>query len=169
MPQQQHQNLQQLRTAGAAPIIYGLLSDLFPPSQRACATTCVVVSQGAGASVGQIIAGGFTGLDWRMPFVIVSVPALLVAALTARTCRDPVRGSAEPALQPAVSAEGFVYDEHLSWRKIRQLCTTHTNVLVILQVRSRHLIHVMCAVQLTWFVCRPTGWVALCMRSLSTC
>jgi MFS family permease len=122
--------------AGAAPIIFGLLSDLFPPAERPHVTTCVVVSQGAGASLGQVIAGGFPSLDWRMPFVLVSIPALLVAIVTAATTADPARGGAEPALQGVHELQGFAYDEHLTWRKVRQLCSTKTNVLAILQARN---------------------------------
>jgi MFS family permease len=120
--------------AGAAPIIYGLLSDLFAPSQRAFVTTCVVLSQGAGIALGQAVAGGIPGLDWRMPFVFVSVPAVTVAVVMACTTTDPQRGAAEPALKAAVQLEGFQYDEHLSWRKLWALFTTKTNLLVILQV-----------------------------------
>lgn len=123
--------------AGAAPIIYGLLSDLFPPRQRAYVTTFVALSQGAGAAVGQAVAGGISGIDWRLPFVLVSAPALIVAAITALTTRDPPRGGAEPALKPTEHVEGFHYEEHLSWRKLAELCRTRTNVLVILQVRLR--------------------------------
>lgn len=135
--------------AGAAPIIYGLLSDLFPPRERPFVTTCVVISQGAGSALGQAIAGGIPGilpsnLDWRMPFVLVSVPALIVAAITAYTTEDPARGAAEPALRRTQELEGFTYDEHLSWRKLRTLCGTPTNLLIIFQVRNLHLGELVC-------------------------
>lgn len=120
--------------AGAAPIIYGLLSDLFPPRQRAAVTTCIVLSQGAGIALGQAVAGAIPGLDWRTPFVLVSVPAVLVAVVMACTTTDPARGAAEPALQETVQLEGFFYDEHLTWRKVAALATNKTNLLVIGQV-----------------------------------
>ena len=122
--------------AGAAPIIYGLLSDLFPPSQRAYVTTCVVLSQGAGVALGQAVAGGIPGLDWRLPFLIVSLPTVLLALFMAWTTTDPQRGAAEPALRETAQLEGFFYDEHLTWRKCAALATNKTNLFVILQARS---------------------------------
>lgn len=43
---------------GAAPLIYSILSDLYPPSERALITTVVVISTGAGAGIGQVREGG---------------------------------------------------------------------------------------------------------------
>jgi MFS family permease len=120
--------------AGAAPIIYGLLSDLFPPKERAYVTTCVVLSQGAGMALGNFIAGGFPELDWRTPFVLVSIPTMILAVVMGLTTEDPLRGGAEPALQECI-ADGLTYEEHLTLAKFRKLCKTKTNLLVIFQVR----------------------------------
>ena len=129
------------RCAGAAPIIYGLLSDLFPPEERALVTTCVVLSQGAGTALGNAVAGGLPGLDWRMPFVIVSVPTLALATVMALTTRDPPRGGAEPALRESIAEGSFEYTESLSWAKFRALCKIRTNLLVVSQVRHARAPH----------------------------
>lgn len=126
------------RGAGAAPIIYALLADLFPASARSVVSLFIVIATGAGQALGQALAGG-AGLPWRVPFAVIGVPSVAVATLMLLTTTDPPRGGAEGALQEAYAIEGFAYKGQLSWSKLALLARTRTNVCIILQARRCHV------------------------------
>lgn len=125
--------LRPLLLAGAAPIIFALLSDIYPPNRRVLVSTVVLFSTGAGSLLGQTLAGT-SGLDWRMPFAIVGVPSVGIATLMLLTTTDPRRGAAEPVLQEAFADEAFTYEERLTWPKFKRVMLVPTNILVIGQV-----------------------------------
>jgi len=84
---------------GALPLIYSILGDLFSADERHKVNAAVGIGTGMGTSVGQGVAG-FLGptFGWRLPFLIVSVPALLCAAIVYKTVEDPERGQTEEAV-----------------------------------------------------------------------
>ena len=84
---------------GALPLIYSVLGDLYAAEDRHFVNAIVGIGTGAGISLGQGVAG-FLGptLGWRLPFLVISVPALLCAALVLFTVDDPERGSMEEAV-----------------------------------------------------------------------
>ena len=93
---------------GAMPLIYSLLGDFYPPEDRSAVNAVVGMGTGLGISLGQGISG-YVGpiYGWRFPFVIVSIPALICAALVRLTVVDPVRGSMDLTtnhLQPSIPA-----------------------------------------------------------------
>ena len=87
-----------LSLGGALPLMYSVLGDWFSAEDRHFVTTVVGMGIGLGTALGQGIAG-FVGprFGWRVPFLIVSIPALACAILLAFTVRDPERGGMEKA------------------------------------------------------------------------
>ncbi len=83
---------------GALPLLSSVLGDWFPPQQRSAVMASVGIGCGVGIAIGQGIAG-FMGpsYGWRSPFLVVSIPALVVAILLMTTVKDPVRGGSEIA------------------------------------------------------------------------
>lgn len=81
---------------GALPLLSSVLSDWFRPEERSSVMATVGVGTGVGIAFGQGISG-FVGplYGWRAPFLIVSIPALVVALLVIFTVVDPVRGGSE--------------------------------------------------------------------------
>jgi MFS family permease len=81
---------------GALPLLSSVLSDWFRPEERSSVMASVGIGTGVGIALGQGISG-FVGplFGWRTPFLIVSVPALIVALLVLFTVVDPVRGGSE--------------------------------------------------------------------------
>lgn len=77
---------------GAFPLIYSLAADITTPDQRALASSLITISMGVGGTLGQGVAG-FVGpvYGWRMPFVIIALPSLLVIALVMLTMEEPPR------------------------------------------------------------------------------
>jgi hypothetical protein len=85
---------------GALPLIYSVLGDLFAADERHSAAAVVGIGSGAGIALGQGIAG-FLGpsFGWRLPFLVVSIPALMCAAGVLFTVEDPERGGMEQAVR----------------------------------------------------------------------
>ncbi len=59
-------------------------------------STVIGIAMSAGISIGQLLAGlvGNT-LGWRAPFLFISIPAILLAIVTALTAKEPVRGEVD--------------------------------------------------------------------------
>jgi MFS family permease len=83
---------------GALPVIYSILGDLFAAEDRHVVSAMVSFGVGAGISVGQAVAG-YLGptFGWRLPFLVISVPALICAVVVYFTVKDPERGVMERA------------------------------------------------------------------------
>jgi MFS family permease len=82
--------------AGASPSAHSLLSDYFPPRQRA--TVLAIYASGiyVGVGLGYWIGGWINdAYGWRMAFVVVGAPGLLMALLVRFTIREPMRGMSE--------------------------------------------------------------------------
>ena len=84
---------------GAIPLIYSVLGDLFGAEDRHAVSAVIGIGTGVGIAFGQGVAG-FLGptFGWRVPFLVVSIPALICAALVLFTVPDPERGSMERAV-----------------------------------------------------------------------
>jgi predicted MFS family arabinose efflux permease len=83
---------------GALPLIYSILGDLFTAQERHTVSALVSIGSGCGISLGQGIAG-YLGptFGWRVPFLVIGIPALLCATLVYFTVPDPERGCMEEA------------------------------------------------------------------------
>lgn len=87
---------------GALPVIYSVLGDLFSAEDRHVVSAVVSFGLGAGISLGQAVAGYMGPLyGWRLPFLIISVPALGCAAAVYFTVKDPERGAMEQGYKNA--------------------------------------------------------------------
>lgn len=65
---------------GSFPLVYSILSDLFPSSRRNFVSSLIILASGIGVAVGQGLAGTVgPALGWRVPFVMVGAPSILVA------------------------------------------------------------------------------------------
>jgi predicted MFS family arabinose efflux permease len=84
---------------GCNPLLYSILGDCYDSSQRVYVTTILGLAMSVGVGGGQLLAG-FVGptLGWRLPFLIIAVPALVLAAAVYFTAREPPRsGSRKPS------------------------------------------------------------------------
>ena len=79
--------------AGGSPPAYSLISDYFPPERRGRALAIyalgIPLGAGLGSALGAWIAAQY---GWRMAFVAVGLPGLLLAVMVVVVIREPRRG-----------------------------------------------------------------------------
>jgi predicted MFS family arabinose efflux permease len=80
--------------AGGVAPAYSLISDFFPPNQRARALSVYSFGIPIGSALG-IVFGGIiaTLVDWRFAFLVVGVAGIILAPIFRLTVREPVRGA----------------------------------------------------------------------------
>ena len=121
-----------ISVGGSLPLLYSLLGDLVPPARRSAVSAGVGIAQGAGVALGQVLAGVLGArAGWRMPFVVVAAPALVLAAAVAALVEEPRRGAQEAAL--ADRDGGGEYAERIEWAKVRHIFRIRTNLLAFAQ------------------------------------
>ena len=86
-------------TAAAGPIVASLVGDWFAPSERGRIYGYVISGELVGAAIGFSVTGGIATLSWRAAFVILALPAFVLAWLVFQL-REPARGGTSPLLSP---------------------------------------------------------------------
>jgi MFS family permease len=88
--------------AATAPASQSVLSDLFPLDRRTVPLTVLLVSTPVGFMVAFLAGGALSeALGWRMTFIVVGLPGLLLAAIVRLTIAEPPRGRlAAPGADP---------------------------------------------------------------------
>ncbi len=82
--------------AGGAAPAFSLISDYFPPSQRARALAAFSLGIPLGLALGTLVGGLIAATyGWRAAFIFVGLLGVLVAPLLRLTVRDPRRGGME--------------------------------------------------------------------------
>ena len=79
--------------AGGSPPSHSLLSDYFPLSKRATAMSFYMLGIPIGQALG-LYCGGWLNdyFDWRMAFILIGLPGVLIGLLVKLTVREPPRG-----------------------------------------------------------------------------
>ena len=82
--------------AGCTPPANAILSDYYPPEQRATAFGIYAMGIPIGILFG-FLAGGWVNhfFGWRWAFFVVGMPGLILALIVRLTVREPVRGQVE--------------------------------------------------------------------------
>ncbi|MGE0385126.1 MAG: spinster family MFS transporter [Gammaproteobacteria bacterium] len=82
--------------AGATPPSHSIIGDIYPPERRASAMGIYAIGVFAGGALGLFIGGWLAQLyGWRVAFLAVGLPGVLVALLVKLTVREPPRGLSE--------------------------------------------------------------------------
>ena len=79
--------------AGGSPPSYSIIADYFKPSERARAMGVYVTGSVLGTG-GGLIVGGLLGewLGWRMTFLALGIPGILLGVILYYTVKEPPRG-----------------------------------------------------------------------------
>lgn len=90
--------------AGGSPPAHSLISDYFPKEERAGALAVYAMGIPIGVAFAFLAGGWLTQtFSWRVAFVVVGLPGLIMAVLLKLTVREPPRG----ALDAKTDSDGF--------------------------------------------------------------
>jgi predicted MFS family arabinose efflux permease len=78
-------------TAAAGPLVASLIGDYFPASERGRIYGFILAGELVGAGIGFSVTGDIAALSWRAAFVILALPAFVLAWLIIRL-PEPQRG-----------------------------------------------------------------------------
>jgi MFS family permease len=84
-------------TAAAGPVVASLVGDWFHSSERGRIYGYIIAGELVGAVIGFAVTGGVATLSWRAAFVILGIPAFVLASLVFQL-PEPVRGGQKPLL-----------------------------------------------------------------------
>lgn len=91
--------------AGGSPPSHSIISDIFPPEKRASALGFYSTGVNIGILFGFLLGGWLNEFfGWRVAFMVVGVPGILLAVAVRMTVAEPVRGLTESALSHNDSA-----------------------------------------------------------------
>jgi MFS family permease len=118
--------------AGGSPPAHSIVSDIFPAEQRATALSIYSLGVYGGILVGTV-GGAYLVqyFDWRIAFVVVGLPGLLLAVVVRFAIKEPPRGMAEARKDIAppgfFKVMGFLW-ERKSFRHLAFACALHAFV-----------------------------------------
>jgi predicted MFS family arabinose efflux permease len=82
--------------AGGSPPSHSIISDIFPPSRRASAIGFYSMGVNLGILFGFLLGGWINEyFGWRVAFVVVGAPGILLAIAVRMTLAEPLRGQME--------------------------------------------------------------------------
>src|SRR5919201_560441 len=94
-------------TAAAGPIVASLVGDWFASSERGRIYGYIISGELVGAAIGFAVTGGIATLSWRAAFVILALPAFVLAWLVFQL-REPIRGGHSPLRADGVPTADFL-------------------------------------------------------------
>src|ERR1043166_2285435 len=91
--------------AGGSPPSHSLISDYFPKTRRGTAFSIYALAVPIGTSLGAAMGGwGNQHLGWRLTFIAVGLPGLLLAVLVRLTVMEPPRGMSDGTTRAGAAA-----------------------------------------------------------------
>ena len=84
-------------TAAAGPIVASLVGDYFEGSERGRIYSYILTGELLGAGLGFAVTGDIAALSWRASFVLLALPAFVLAWFVLRL-PEPDRGGRSPLL-----------------------------------------------------------------------
>jgi len=118
--------------AGGSPPSHSIVSDIFPPEQRATALSIYSLGVYGGILVGTV-GGAYLVqyFDWRTAFIVVGMPGILLALLVRFIVKEPPRGMVEArrdVTPPSFfGVMAFLWDRK-SFRHLSFACALHAFV-----------------------------------------
>jgi len=104
--------------AGGSPPSHSIISDIFPATQRASALSFYSTGVNFGILFGFLFGGWLDQFfGWRVAFMVVGLPGILLALIVRFTLKEPMRGLAE---KRQVSDESIPFTQVVSllWSRI---------------------------------------------------
>lgn len=103
--------------AGGSPPSHSIISDIFPPRSRATALGFYSTGVNIGVLFGFLLGGWLNEFfGWRVAFMVVGAPGILLAILVRTTLPEPIRGLSENR-QASTDSPAFSQVLHLLWHR----------------------------------------------------
>ncbi len=103
--------------AGGSPPAHSMVSDIFPPERRASALSIYSTGVNIGILFGFLLGGWLNEFfGWRIAFVVVGLPGILIALVVRYTLAEPVRGLADQ--RTVVDQAPFLYVLKVLWQRV---------------------------------------------------
>jgi MFS family permease len=99
-------------TAAAGPVVASLVGDWFAPSERGRIYGYITAGELIGAAIGFAVTGGIATLSWQAAFVILALPAFVLAWLVFQL-REPARGGRTPLPSATAAAAATGHEEEV--------------------------------------------------------
>jgi MFS family permease len=94
--------------AAGSPPSHALISDYFPPDRRASALAFFTLGASTGVALAHLVGGWVNEIwGWRMVFIVVGAPGLVLALLVRFTVREPPRGRFEGGARVPMGEDWF--------------------------------------------------------------
>jgi MFS family permease len=97
-------------TAAAGPLVASLVGDYFPAAERGRIYGYILAGELFGAGIGFAVTGDIAALSWQAAFVILALPAFVLAWLVFKL-PEPERGGRSALAHPAAPVEEAPDDE----------------------------------------------------------
>lgn len=82
--------------AGGSPPSHSIVSDIFPPEKRASALSFYSTGVNLGILFGFLFGGWLNEFfGWRIAFMVVGIPGIILAVIVRATVKEPIRGLIE--------------------------------------------------------------------------
>lgn len=105
--------------AGGSPPAHSMISDIFPPKNRALALSIYSVGIYIGILIGFALGGWIAeSFGWRRAFIVVGLPGVALALLLRFTVREPERGWSEPSVRKPERAPAIADVFRLLWSRV---------------------------------------------------
>ena len=102
--------------AGASPPSHSIISDYFPHGERGRALSFYSMGIYIGILVGFLLGGWINQFfGWRMAFLVVGLPGILMAVVVKLTLREPLRGQLDSGDHAKAPTTDFITDLKWIW------------------------------------------------------
>ena len=112
------------------PISYSLVGDMFGHKERGKVVSLLGLATTIGGVVGMLVAGYTAGhLGWRIPFILVSAPNLILVPIIMNVLQEPKRGAHEEGFEETEAQ----YKYKVKFSDYGNLVKIRTNLLLFFQ------------------------------------
>ncbi len=114
------------------PTIFSMIGDMYDAKMRAVAVTWVTTMMGIGQIIGQLLNGYLAPIyGWRFPFLLVSIPNIIIMIIFYLWVSEPQRGASEDAIEDLVE-QGYLYPKTIKLSDYVNLFKIKTNLFLFI-------------------------------------
>lgn len=115
------------------PTTFSMIGDMYDEKQRPTVVTWLTTAMGVGIILGTALSGYLGPIfGWRLPFIIIAVPNLVLLILFYLLVPEPKRGATEESIKDLVVL-GYHYTKTVTLKDYIELFKVKTNVYLFLQ------------------------------------